>query len=164
MQSFQDQSQPRKINTTRKSTAHLIPHSSEAAIFWPPPRLCGRSVTRFMPFTKPPGSQKVIRYRGVEEKIFGFKTTRRARMSDSPGREGYKERSGEVRGKRCHHVEEKGFVGFLFRKAHDRPSSSHGSSSYRTNGKEMEKEKRKKKKKRRYKGNGWCISVMCPKL
>lgn len=44
---------------------------------------------------------------GSKRRYFGVQTTRRARPSDSPGREGYKETSGEGRSRGCHHVEEK---------------------------------------------------------
>lgn len=74
-------------------------------------------------------------------------------LSDSPGREGYKERSGEVRGRGCHHVEEKGFVDF----SSEIPRSSIIVSWFvivQDKWKRGE-EKKEEKKKRRYKGDGW---------
>lgn len=169
MQSFPKTRQPKEIIPTASSPSQPTPthqkvQHSKATSFWDSDAALSfcllHTHTRFMPFTKPPGSQKV-RYR-VEEKILLFNHTRRACMSDSPGREGYKERSGEVAVEDVVMFEEKGFADSSS-ESPDRPSSSHGSSSYRTNGKEMTRNMKRKRK-----GEGTKemvgISVVRPKL
>lgn len=101
---------------------------------------------------------------GSKRRYFGVQNTRRARPSDSPGREGYKETSGEGRSRGCHHVEEKGFVGSPFRNPRSSIVVSHGSSSYRTNGKRRGEKLKKKKRKYRDTKEMVGISVGCPKL
>lgn len=109
MQSFRGR--PNQGQNFIPTTSPVIPsitHTKQQShqSFWAS-RPCDRSLTRFMPFTKPPSSQKKRSGIGSKRRYFGVQTTRRARPSDSPGREGYKETSGEGRSRGCHHVEEK---------------------------------------------------------
>lgn len=144
-------------------------YTAEPPAFGPTPPLpfCERSHNRFMPFTKPPGSQKG-QVSGRRED-FCIQTTRVVLGCPiPPGREGYKEGSGRGRGRGCHHVEEKRLRGFPLQ----RTPIVHLVVSWfvivqdkwkkRRGKKENEKKKRKEEVN---KGNGWCIfSAGCPKL
>lgn len=133
--------QPRPISHTAKPSAFGPLEIARSLALSPLPLHAFHQATRFSKRSSI-GSKRRF--------LFSNHTTSSLGMPDSPGRKGYKERSGVVAVGGCHHVLRKRLPGDLFRN-HVRPSSSHGSSSYRTN----ERDEGKKKKKRLYKGNGW---------
>lgn len=87
---------------------------------------------------------KKVRYR-VEEKIFVFKPHVSCSDVRSPQAvKAIRRDRGEVAAEDVIMLRKKGFVGSLFREPRSSISSSHGSSSYTTNGKRDEEKKKRK--------------------
>lgn len=129
---------------------------------------CDRSLTRFMPFTKPPGSQKKgVRYR-VEEKMFLlFKPHVVLGRPIPQAVKAIRRHQERGRSRGCHHVEEKRLRRIPLQKS----PIVHRRLSWFVIVQDKWKEVRKggkngKKKKRKYRGTKEMvgISVGCPKL
>lgn len=152
----------KEINPTAKPSQpahsnHPSPTQQGHRLLRPPYKRCSLFLS-LSPASCLSPSHQVLKRSGIGSKRrYCCSITRRACVSDSPGREGYKETSGEVvvedvvmfRGNRLH-----GFSS----ESPDRPSSSHGSSSYRTNGEGMMRRKMGEKEKAQRK---WLVSVSC---
>lgn len=172
MQSFhQDQANQRKINPHRKPSpvrpAHSILHCKKPPAFGQHPS--SPFANALVPASCLSPSRQVLKGSQVSgrREDFCFQTTRVVlRCPTPPGREGYKGRSGGGRGRGCHHGRGEKASWIPLQKTpivHRRLSWF--VIVHRTIGKETrENKKKRRKEKRRYKGNGWYISVGCPKL
>lgn len=160
MQSFQDQptrerktSFPSQNQPSPARPSPSLTDSSKAASFFggaPPLQSLSYPLHAFHQAAR---FSKKGQVSGRREDFLLSQTKRRARLSDSPGRKGYKETSGEVAVEDVIMLRKKRFVGFLFRN----PRSSIVVSWFvivQDKWKEVRKKKIEERKKR-YKGNGW---------